>query len=183
VSKRTTVSCLVGPTSGSRSTPPLRRPAHVVGPLDSPPGIARRKPDNVKTLQATSFVRSGDAFLMSTVRGQEAVRDSQVQSTFRLASRLRIGGGLVDGGLWTVRHFPVVHVTFRQLRGRARRSIRAPPESQGSGGAVPRPIKGGFPRPKLETAYVSRLRRSCCRRRTSCPRAPRYRRRSAAAVV
>jgi len=38
----------------------------------------------------------------------------------------------------------------RQLRGRGAQIHLGPPESRGSGGAVPRPTKGGFPRPKLE---------------------------------
>jgi hypothetical protein len=64
----------------------------------------------------------------------------------------------VDGGLWTVRHYRLSR-DVRQLRGRGAQIHLGPPESQGSGGAVPRPTKGGFPRPKLETAYVPRLRR------------------------
>jgi hypothetical protein len=67
--------------------------------------------NNDKTLQAKGFVVLPDLATHSLClpfQGQEAVRGSQVQPTFRLASRLRIRGGLWMGGLWTVRHFPVV---------------------------------------------------------------------------
>jgi hypothetical protein len=101
---------------------------------------------------------------------------TRVQPTFRLASRLRLGGGQCMGACGTVRHFPVV------TWGRGAQIHLGPPESQGSGGAVPRPLKGGFPRPKLDRAYVLRLRRITCRRRTLCPGGPRYRQRSAAAL-
>jgi excisionase family DNA binding protein len=116
-------------------------------------------------------------------RGQEAVRGSQVQPTFRLASRLRNRWGLLWMGACGRFGISRLSRDVRQLRGRGAQIHLGPPESRGSGGAVPRPMKGGFPRPKLETAYLPRLRRSSCRRRTLCLRAPRYRRRSAAAVV
>jgi hypothetical protein len=84
-----------------------------------------------------------------------------VQPTFRLASRLRIGGGL-----WMVRHFRLSR-DVRQLGGRGGpRTIWAPPGKSGKWGRSSPTDEGrGFPRPKLE---LPRLRRSSCRRRTLC---------------
>jgi hypothetical protein len=53
--------------------------------------------DQAKTLQATSFSDLAMHSLCLSFRGQEAVRGGQVQPTFRLASRLRIRGGLLMG--------------------------------------------------------------------------------------
>jgi hypothetical protein len=81
------------------------------------------------------------------------------EPTFRLASRLH-RWGLLDGSA-----FPRRRVTVRPIKGRGAQIHLGPPESQGSGGAVPRPTeRGGFPRPRLERAYFPHPRRITCRR-------------------
>jgi hypothetical protein len=55
-----------------------------------------------------------------------------------------------------------------ELKARGAQIHLGPPESQGSGGTVPRPTKDGSPRPKLEQSIFPRLRQTSCRRRTLC---------------